>query len=100
MAKMAFLLPVCFGKSATSVVRSFYGSDAERFARSKASVVVHVFGHGCSVLSSLLLSGEEDRLDCNSKLFSEVLSTNARDICTISLFHGVLCNKIVPPLLF
>jgi hypothetical protein len=55
---VAFFMPVCSGKSATSVVRPFCSSAAERFAMSTASGFVPVF-----VLSSLLLSGEKNGLD-------------------------------------
>lgn len=50
------ITPVCSGKSTTSVMRPFYGSDAERFARSKASGVVPssaMVAASCTLCSSV-----------------------------------------------
>jgi hypothetical protein len=86
VAKMVFFMPVCSRKFPTSIGRPFYNSGAERFTRLEASGFVPVFVHGCSVLSSLLCSVEEDGLDCNLKSFSKVLFTNTRESCVSFLF--------------
>jgi hypothetical protein len=97
---MVLSTPVCFGTFPTSVRRPFFNAGAESFTRPEASGFVPVVVHGCSVLRSMLHSGEEDGLGSNLYNFRKVLSTNTRDLCVFFLFLDVLCNKFVPPLLF
>lgn len=99
VAKMVCLIPVCSSEFLASIGRPSFSSGAECFARPEASGLVPVFVHSCSVLNSLLRSGEEEGLHCNLKSFSKVLSTNTRDSYVLSLFLGILCTKLVPPLL-
>jgi hypothetical protein len=48
----------------------------------------------------LLVGGEREGLDCVFLPLSEALSANARDLCVIFLFHGVLCNMLYTHRLF
>jgi hypothetical protein len=99
VAKMVCFMPVCSGEFQTYIGRPSFSSGAECFVRSEKSGLVPVFVHGCNMLNSLLRSGDEEGLQCNPKSFSNFISTNTRDSYVISLFLGVLCTKLVPPLL-
>ena len=78
------------GRFSTSIGRPSGSSGAEDFAGPKTSGFVPVSVYGCSGLSSVLRSGEEEGLDCNWESFSKVLSTKARDPYVISIFYGIL----------
>ena len=81
------------GVIATSFVRPSRLA-AEGVAGTETSGFVPVEVHGCSVLVSVLLGGEEGGLDCVSIFFSEAFLTNVKDLYVIFLFHGVLCNHV------